>query len=76
MTGVEAAHKIGVSEQTHYSWRKEYGGIQVEQAKLRRIVSHSCEALSVSERLVCTVVGAARNSRCSMGGTGTDVLLH
>ena len=33
MTVAEAARKIGVSEQTYYRWRKEYGGMQVEQAK-------------------------------------------
>jgi putative transposase len=25
--------KIGVTEQTYYRWRKEYGGLKVEQAK-------------------------------------------
>lgn len=25
--------KIGVSDYTYYRWRKEYGGMQVEQAK-------------------------------------------
>ncbi len=24
---------IGLAEQTHYSWRKEYGGTRIEQAK-------------------------------------------
>ena len=33
ITAVEAARKIGVTEQTYYRWRKEYGGMQVEQAK-------------------------------------------
>jgi len=33
MTASEAARKVGVSEQTYYRWRKEYGGMQVEQAK-------------------------------------------
>jgi putative transposase len=33
MTAVEAARRIGVTEQTYYRWRKEYGGMQVEQAK-------------------------------------------
>jgi transposase-like protein len=32
MTAALAARKIGVSEQTYYRWRKEYGGMQVEQA--------------------------------------------
>jgi len=29
----EAGRKIGVTEQTYYRWRKEYGGMRIEQAK-------------------------------------------
>ena len=29
----EACRKIGITEQTYYRWRKEYGGMRVEQAK-------------------------------------------
>ena len=29
----EASRKIGVAEQTYYRWRKEYGGLRIEQAK-------------------------------------------
>lgn len=29
----EAIRKLGVSEQTYYRWRKEYGGMRVDQAK-------------------------------------------
>jgi putative transposase len=32
-TAVEAARKLGITEQTYYRWRKEYGGMQVDQAK-------------------------------------------
>jgi len=32
-TSVEASRKIGVTEQTYYRWRKEYGGMRIEQAK-------------------------------------------
>lgn len=28
-----AVRQIGVTEQTYYRWRKEYGGMKVEQAK-------------------------------------------
>lgn len=28
-----ACRKIGVSEQTYYRWRKEYGGLKLNQAK-------------------------------------------
>jgi putative transposase len=30
------AKKIGVTEQTYYRWRKEYGGMRVDQARLLR----------------------------------------
>ena len=29
----EASRKIGITEQTYYRWRREYGGMCVEQAK-------------------------------------------
>jgi len=29
----EASRKLGVTEQTYYRWRKEYGGMRVEQAR-------------------------------------------
>ena len=29
----EASRKIGVTKQTYYRWRKEYGGMRIEQAK-------------------------------------------
>ena len=28
-----ASRKIGVTEQTYYRWRKEYGGLRIEQVK-------------------------------------------
>jgi putative transposase len=30
---VEAANKLGICEQTLIRWRKEYGGLRVDQAK-------------------------------------------
>ena len=29
----EVCRQLGVSEQTYYTWRKEYGGLRVDQAK-------------------------------------------
>ncbi len=29
----EASRKIGITQQTYYRWRKEYGGLRIEQAK-------------------------------------------
>ncbi len=33
MDALEASRQIGVSRQTFYRWRKEYGGMRVDQAK-------------------------------------------
>ncbi len=33
LTVGEASRKMGITEQTYYRWRKEYGGMRVEQAK-------------------------------------------
>ena len=32
-TVAESCRSIGVSEQTYYKWRKDYGGMQISQAK-------------------------------------------
>ncbi len=32
-TAVEACRQVGISEQTLYRWRKEYGGLKVDQAR-------------------------------------------
>jgi len=29
----EACRQLAISDQTYYKWRKEYGGLQVDQAK-------------------------------------------
>ena len=34
----EACREIGVTEQTYYRWRKEYGGMRIEQAKRLRVM--------------------------------------
>jgi transposase-like protein len=33
MTAIEAARKLEISEQTYYRWRKEYGGLDMTQAR-------------------------------------------
>ena len=30
---VQVCRKLGVTEQTYYRWRKEYGGVRTDQAK-------------------------------------------
>jgi len=32
-TAGKAGRKVGITEQTYYRWRREYGGMRIEQAK-------------------------------------------
>lgn len=32
----EVSKKLGITDQTYYRWRKEYGGLRVDQAKRLR----------------------------------------
>ncbi len=43
MTLAEVARELGVTEQTYYRWRREYGGMKVSQARLvLRIAESIC----------------------------------
>ena len=57
-TIIEAGRHLGVSEQTYYRWRKEYGGMEVDQARrlkeldlenqrLKRLVADQALDLSI-----------------------------
>ena len=30
--------KLGITEQTYYRWRKEYGGLRIDQAKRLKVL--------------------------------------
>ena len=40
-TQIEAAKKLGICEQTLIRWRKEYGGLRIDQAKRFKGLSQS-----------------------------------
>ena len=41
-TVAEAARRIGVTQQTFYRWRSEYGGLRIDQARrLKRLDSEN-----------------------------------
>ena len=39
-TIAEVVRQLGVSEMTYYKWRKEYGGLRVDQAKRLKELEH------------------------------------
>ena len=39
-TTPQVSKKLGISDQTYYRWRKEYGGLRVDQAKRLKQLEH------------------------------------
>jgi transposase-like protein len=37
-TAAEVVRKFGITEQTYYRWRREYGGMRIEQAKRLKVL--------------------------------------
>ncbi|WP_139111458.1 IS3 family transposase [Sphingobium sp. Ndbn-10] len=72
----EACRRIGVSEQTYYRWRKEYGGLKTDQARrmkdlekenqrLRRAISDlTLDKLILQEAAPGKLLSPARRRRC------------
>jgi putative transposase len=36
----QASRQLGITEQTYYRWRKQYGGMQVSQAKQLKVLKN------------------------------------
>ena len=47
----EASRKIGVTGQTYYRWRKEYGGLRIEQVKKLKSLKKENAQLKKLERV-------------------------
>lgn len=58
LTTTQVCKKLGITDQTYYRWRKEYGGLRVDQAKnlkqleqenarLKKIVADQAVDLSI-----------------------------
>ena len=45
LTVPQAARQIGVTEQTYYRWRKEYGGLRLDQAARLRTLEKENQRL-------------------------------
>ena len=44
----QVCKKLGISEQTYYRWRKEYGGLRTDQAKkLREVLKENARLKKV-----------------------------
>jgi len=50
-TAAEASRAIGISKQSYYRWRKEYGGIGTEQAHRLKELRSDCSSQSEKENV-------------------------
>lgn len=77
----ETSRKIGVTEQTYYRWRKEYGGMRLEQAKrlkdlekenarLKKLVADLSLDNSILQEAARLIVGQAKKA-CDLIQQGT-----
>jgi transposase-like protein len=44
-TAGEVCRELNISEQTYYRWRKEYGGMRVDQAKKLKLLERENQRL-------------------------------
>jgi putative transposase len=44
---------FGISEQTYYKWRREYGGLKLDQAKRLKELERENERLNITMHLTC-----------------------
>ena len=61
----EVCRKLGISENTYYRWRKEYGGLRVDQA--RRLKELERENARLKELLAETMLDNAILKEASSG---------
>ena len=48
-TVADACRRIGVTEQTYYRWRKEYGGLKMDQA--RRMTRRAAQPTTLRKKI-------------------------
>jgi putative transposase len=64
----EAARSIGVSEQTYFRWRAEYGGMKVDQ--LKRLKSLKMFATEAAQKVIDRAVQIFGGKGVQSGGQG------
>lgn len=63
MTVTQVAKKLGINQQTYYRWRKEYGGLRMDQAhrlkelerenaRLKKLVAEQALDISIMKEAV------------------------
>ena len=54
----EVVRKLGITEQTYYRWRKEYGGLRLDQAKRLKGLAPGVQHVSAPQLVGLSPAGA------------------
>ena len=71
----EASKKIGVTGQTYYRWRKEYGGLRIELAKkLKSLEEENARLFILRQKMQCFPgdIQSRLHKRLGKAGMGMD----
>jgi len=82
-TTPQAAREVGITEQTYYRWRREFGGLKLEQAerlkefekgnsRLKRLVAE----LSLEKQVLRDVAQGRRQDNSTQINTGTRYIFR
>jgi hypothetical protein len=64
----EVVRKLGVTEQTYYQWKREYGGLRTDQAK--RLKNLEKESARLKRLLAETFRGRLSDGHTAFGAAG------
>jgi hypothetical protein len=63
----EVSHKLGITEQTYYRWRRECGGMRVDQARRLKELKDISKLLSGNGVKILLVRGARGVGKTRLG---------
>ena len=72
-TAAQVCRALGIAEQTFYRWRREYGGLKVEQAKRLKLLEHEA---GKARSLAAPTVGNACRQTPESGSPTSIHLIH
>ncbi len=63
---VQASKEAMITEQTYYRWRKEYGGLQVDQARRLKELERKRQTNACRNICGCVVSVNSESKKCSV----------
>ena len=75
-TTSQVCKKLGITDQTYYRWRKEYGGLRVDQAKRLKQLERCCQTDSNQSKFPANSVNLPGTELAPFGESGASIQLE